>query len=298
MKRLICWGGVSGQDSFRHIMSAYHSTAQKLGVETEWVPDRTDSREALTPGSTVFTVDVFSSHIGEAKPGVNYVIHNYGDHPLTRTADPSRLLRLQVHTNDAYGEAWDAYRHFDINGPILFQPWGADLLPEEFMPPTYNRGSAARALFVGAVWSDVNADGVEMGNELTIQEVDTACAMLGLPFERRTQIPTEEMIRAMRDAALCPGFAGEWQASRNYLPCRSFKSAAYGVLPLTNVPAMLDLLQGAALRGSVYEVMQEALRMDKSRYRSLVLEAQRAISPYTYAASLAAIDRAFEEMAA
>ena len=299
MKKWVSWGGTAGTDSFRWIEGSFASTARKLGIETEWVPDRADSRDALTEGTTCFVVDRYGSHVGPARPGVRYVTHNlHAEHELmvSLAETPELHLRLQVWNIDADGKKWAQARSFNREGGVLYQPWGSDLLEEEFLPPVYNRGGAARAVFVGAVWSDIGPDGVDMGNELVTQEVEVACAQLGIPFERRTQIPTDEMIQSMREAALCPGFCGGWQVAHAYLSCRGFKSAAYGQLPLTNVPAMLDLLQGAALRGSVFEVMEEALGMARTRYANLVREAQRAIADYTYASSITAIDRAFKEM--
>lgn len=297
MRHFVAWGGTYGHDSLRWIMAAYAQTARKLGWRVDWVPDEAFSRRVITAESTVLTADRWSEHVGEAVEGARYVVHNYdGSHELCQSAAPENLLRLQVWTNDASGEDWGPYRRFDKAGSILFQPWGADLLAEEFMEPTLDPTSRV-VPFVGAVWSDVH-DGVEMGNEAVITEVREACAELKLEFRHLTQIPTEAMVRQIRAARLVPAFAGAWQVERNYIPCRVLKAAACGTLPLTNVPGCLDILGGAALHGSVGEVMQEALAMGQARYLSLVREAQRNVSKFTYRESLTAIERAFEELAA
>lgn len=296
MKKLVVWGGVHGYDSFRHIQRHYHETARKIGVESVWVDNNFANRDRITPGSTVFVPDVYNDEIGAALPGVDYVIHNFdSSHILCQTIEPERLLRLQVWTYDAFGEEWDDCRQFSKEHGILFQPWGTDLLAEEFLEPTQNMLSR-EAVFVGAVWSEPSEEG-NLGNERAIKELGDVFKRNGLGLKLLTHISDAENVAAVRNARLAPAVAGGWQVAHGYLPCRCFKNPSYGVAMFTNVPAINQLFNGAAVEApNVDELVEKMLRLKRRDYLDLVLAQQRVAARYSYRESLQAIDRAFEEM--
>lgn len=295
--RLIVWGGTTGRDSFRHIMRAFHQTASKLGIQSLWI----DDREAFGPkaGDTVIAADVTAKHLRYV-PNVDYVLHNFdsntSDLCQALEATPERLLRLQVWTNDATGEEWDTCRQFDREARTLFQPWGSDLLAEEFLEPVFQPQSRD-VTFVGAVWSDKGTDGVELGNEAVIGELQSACASRALKLRLLTHITDAENMLAVRSARLAPAFAGPWQCEKNYLPCRYFKTAAYGQLAFGNVPAAEALLGAASIAvDGVAETLDEALKLNRTRYTNLVRDQQRVVARFTYRESIAAIERALREI--
>ena len=296
--RFIVWGARDSLDSIRHVWRAYHQNALKLGVTSIWVDDRFPI--ALAPGDLVLAADVTGKNLTYARE-VSYLLHNYDNEasPLCQALaeTPERLLRLQVWTNDARGEVWDECRQFDREGRTLAMPWGSDLLAEEFLEPVFNPESR-NVIFVGAVWSD-QYQGIELGNEATIDELKLATAARNLTFVHRTHVPDSENVRLVREARLAPALAGAWQVEKSYLPCRGFKAAAYGALCVTNVPAMKRLLGAGAVEGeSVEELVDEALSLGRGRYLSLVREQQRVVAKFTYRESIEAIERAFEEIAA
>lgn len=297
--RLVLWGARDSLDSLRHIFRAFHQTAGKLGIPSVWVDDSDPATWNLATGDTVIAADVTAKHLPYLR-GVRYVLHNFsGDAPLCQALEwtPENLLRLQVWTTDATGEEWAPCRQFDLSARTLFEPWGSDLLAEEFMEPVFNPASS-EVSFVGAVWSDTH-QGVELGNEATIARLRAACMGRGLRLAHRTQISDAEMVRVTREARLAPAFAGNWQVEHGYLPCRYFKAAAYGVLAFGNVPAAERLLGPASIAQDTLEAtLDEALRLTRGPYLNLVREQQRRIAPYTYRQSIEAIDRAFEEIRA
>lgn len=297
MNRLVVWGGTEGLDSFRHIQRHYYETARKLGIDSVWVDNKAANREQITHDSVVFVPDVYGSEIGPAVPGARYVIHNFdSSHILCQTAPQNKLLRLQVWTYDAFGEEWDKCRQFARVEKVLFQPWGANLLAEEFMEPAFNPLSRI-AVFVGAVWSDVQT-GVELGNEAAIKQVADVFRSHGLGLNLLTHISDAANVEAVREARLAPAVAGGWQVDHGYLPCRCFKNASYGVAMFTNVHAINDLFRGACVAAdNVSELVEKMLQLKRGEYFDLVHEQQRVAARYTYRENLQAIDRAFEEMA-
>lgn len=293
ISRLVLWGGREGLDSFRHIHRHYHQTAGKLGIQSFWVDDVPESAQYVTPGTVVFGVDVYSKHMPYVD-GVDYVLHNFdGSHRICQLTDPSRLLRLQVYTNDATGEAWDKCRLYDREARTLFQPWGTDLLSEEFMEPAFNQFSR-EAVYVGAIWSEKSPYG-ELGNENAIYELKEALGSRGMAFKHYTHIPDTANVQMVRAARIAPAIAGGWQVSHNYLPCRAFKNASYGVVMFTNVPAVNELFRGAVVPGeSIGQLVENTLRLRRKEYEELVREQQRIAARYTYRESLISLSRALE----
>jgi hypothetical protein len=297
VNRLVVWGGRESLDSIRHVLRHYHDNARKLGIPTAWLPNEPRSAPALTKDDTILAVDVAGDHLPHV-PGARYVLHNFdGANPLCVALEdtPEKLIRLQVWTNDATGDTWDTCRQFDLGARTLFQPWGTDLLAEEFMDPVFVPESR-RVVFVGAVWSD-QYQGVELGNEATIHELTIACQQRGLVFEQRTHVPDGENVRVVRQARLAPALAGAWQVGKGYVPCRALKNVSYGALGITNVPSVQEIFGAAAVEGeSAQELVTEALGLNRSRYLNLVREQQRQVRRYTYRESIASIERAFREI--
>lgn len=281
-----------------------------MGIDSIWVDSRYP--EVPRPGDVVLAADVTSANLGYVHD-VDYVLHNFDNDasPLCWALEPTpeRLLRLQVWTRDATGEHWDTFRQFDREARTLFQPWGSDLLAEEFMPPVFN-DHAPDVVFVGAVWSE-KYEGMELGNEEVIAVLREECARRGLRFTHRTQIGQGAMVDAIRGARLAPAFAGAWQVAHGYLPCRYFKTAAYGQLAFGNVLEAEALLGHGALfsrvaaRTSDFSVaptigamLDEALALSEEEYTWAVLAQQEAIRYYTYRESIQAIQRALQEIKA
>lgn len=295
-KQLIVWGGGHNKDSLRWIMAAFHRTANKMGLTSTWIADDPGNRFLIRPGSLVIAADVWSKHIGQAIPDVDYCLHNFNsdEHELPLSVEPEHVLRLQTFTNDASGVEWEPLRRYDRDARTLFGPWGSDLLAEEFLEPVFNPASRD-AVYVGAVWADQH-QGVELGNEAMVNELRLVLADHALRFKHLTQVSDAENIAAVRVARLAPAFAGAWQVSRNYIPCRCFKNPAYGVLCVTNVPAVQALYAGCHVSGSsVPELVDAALSLRRSDYLAMTHEQQRIAAKYSYREALEAIGRALEE---
>lgn len=290
--RFVFWGFRSSLDSMRHIFRHFIRVLEVLGRETLWIEDDEANLELLRRGDLVFAVDVEGKAL-RAVPRVDYVLHNFdAGHPVWVGLHDWHFLRLQTYTTDAeqYGVAWGPVRRYDKEARTLFQPWGTDLLVEEFMEPVFN-GDAREAAFVGAVWDDGG-----LGNVAAIGELTDALASHDLGLRYLTQVSDEENVEAVRSARLAPAVAGRWQCERNYLPCRVFKSVSYGALALTNVPKFREILAGCHLQAEgIADLVDEALALSESDYLELVAAQQQMVANYTYRESLEAIGRALEE---
>lgn len=289
-KRLVCFGGKSTQHSHRHIWEAYQRTALKLGLQAAWVDDTKDGHNEIRAGDLVMCIDVWSEHLAPAVHGARYVLHNFGpEHEvLWSTLGPKQFLRLQVWTYHAHGERIGSCRYWCEENRTLQQPWGTDLLAEEFYEPAFN-STSRDAVFVGAVW---NTDG--QGNEPEIDELRAALKSNGLRFVHRTQIGAEEAITLTRAARMAPAIAGAWQVANGYLPCRVFKNVSYGQLAITNVGRFYDLFTDCSLQSeTIPELVVEAMSLKRGEWADMVLCQQKVVAQFTYRESLAAIDKVF-----
>lgn len=292
-KRFVLWGLDSGHDSFRHIHRHYHHALKKLGKETVWLADHVKSASALEAGDLVFAVDIASEHLGRPVEEVDYILHNFDISADIWDGLPEEsALRLQVYTNacERYGVEWAPGRRYDRAGRILFQPWGTDLLADEFHPPVFKPHST-EIPFVGSIW-----DGDGQGNIHAITELKQISNAHRLVFRHYQHISDFKNAFVVRNARLAPAFTGAWQIEQDYLPCRVFKNVSYGALALTQVPKFRELFGGAFTSwGSVGQIITDALGLDEQTYLDLVAAQQEIVKQYTYKESLESIERALEE---
>jgi hypothetical protein len=291
-RRMVLWGFTDSQDSFRHIHRHFAHALSRLGKEWAWLPNDPASLDLLSSGDLVFAVNVEGNHI-RALPGIDYVLHNFDSgHLVWEKMGQKQFLRLQTYTRDAerYSVGWSTARRFDAASRTLFQPWGTDLLSDEFLDPVFN-GDSRHVAFVGSIW-----DGEGQGNVRAIHKLHTAVVSHGLIFDHLFHVDDAENIAAVRSSRIAPAVAGEWQVSKSYLPCRLFKNVSYGALGITNVHKFRDILGDAFFDGTnIAETVMNALALSEADYLALVREQQQAISQYTYKESLLAIERALEE---
>lgn len=293
-KRMILWGLTDGFDSFRHIHRHFAQALDQLGALWEWMPDVPESRWKLLPGDVVFAADMASENLGLPVPGVDYLLHNMdASHPVFDGLEPERMVRLQVYTVDAdqYGEPWGDFRRYDRESRTLFQPWGTNLLPDEFYTPVFN-ADAKQTAFVGSVWDDGG-----LGNSTVFRELTRVVESHGLTVEHLYHVSDRENVDAVRRSRFAPAVAGQWQCEKNYLPCRVFKNVSYGALGVTNVPAFHRVFGDAAVvEDSIEALIDRVLRLSRDDYLELTREQQRLVADdYTYQHSLLYIEKAFQE---
>ncbi len=83
------------------------------------------------------------------------------------------------------------------------------------------------------------------------------------------------------------------------MSCRALKNVAYGALCISNVDSVKRIMGAGVLPGeSVQELVENALSLRRADYLALVAEQQRQVRRYTYREGIAAIERAFQEIAA
>lgn len=291
--KVVLWGlqGNTG-DSFQHIWRHYAHALERNRKKCYWVADKPASRGFIDPGDLVFAVDVAAHHLGAPVDGADYLLHNIlDDHPVRQGLDPERCVYLQVWTNDCAdrGESWGPARRWDSHARVLYQPWGTNLLPDEFYPPVYNP-EARSVAFVGSVW-----DGNGQGNVNEIAQLRKTVGERGLTFVHHVGVSDAYNVEVVRESRFAPAVAGAWQVENEYLPCRVYKNISYGTLGVTNVPRFHDLFGDAAVVDTdIDDLVAWTLAIGETDWMDLVAAQQEVVKDYTYRTSLEMIGRAFD----
>lgn len=293
-KKIIVWGQLSKTgDSFRYVMNHFYTTLLKLEAPVIWVDDLIDNHYLVTEGDLVIAANIAGRNL-PVKKSVFYCLHNFNRH-VYQEADDDKTLVLQVYTNDAEvgTRKWDAVTRFDKKKRTLYQPWGTNLLPWEFLKPTYARHSPL-VFWVGTLSPQSDTQ----GNYSTILELKSALTKNHLFFlSRRVSDPIQ--VRLIRWSRIAPAVAGQWQVDVNYLPCRMFKNISFGQLGITNVSRFKDLLGNSFLKGeNITQLVDRALSLPEIEFKSQILAQQESISNQTYLHKLLNIFRGLEEISA
>ena len=304
IKRIVVWGLWNKYHTNRHIHKAFYDHAKKLGYEALWVEDEKKSAAGLRPGDLVIYTQAIGKMVPEkftfedynlpVRDDILYCLHNIKD-VFKNKLNPENYINLQVYRDDLLPtgetvERWGEATYFDKKTKTLYQPWGTDLLPEEFKAPVFNENSTV--YWIGSVWNDKN----NHGNIEAISELREALKKKGLKFRQLRFIPDFLNRFFIRKSRIAPAIAGKYQVEVNYLPCRMFKNISYGQLGITNVKKFKDILGDSFIEGNtIKELISKALSLSKEEYISKVKAQQEIIKNYTYKNSLENIIRALED---
>lgn len=300
-KRLVVWGLRNKYHTHRHIHQSFYKNAKKLRMDVVWMEDDPINQKHIRPGDIIIAAEVVGKMVSEkTKPehyylpirdDVFYCLHNYKYNLFTHKLNKNRYINLQFfsdeYTFSEKADYWGPVTIFDIETQTLYQPWGTDLLKEEFKKPVFNRNKFV--FWIGSIWND----SLNRGNLEAISELQIALEKNKLKFIRLRFIPDFLNIFFIRLARLAPAIAGRHQVKVNYLPCRTFKNISYGQIGITNVPKFKELLGKYAISGdTIEELIESALALDEESYKKLVIEQQNIVSRHTYKESIANIEKA------
>lgn len=305
IKRIVIWGLRTKWHTHRFIHKAFYENAKKLGYETIWVEDEKKNQKYIKPGDLIIMADPVGKMIPEKtkfedynlvpRKDVFYCLHNVNN-VFKDKLDPDTIINLQYYYNEVPKipniEKWGPVTYFDKESRTLFQPWGTNLLAEEFKKPVFNNNSFV--FWVGSVWNDK----LNRGNINEIQGLREALSKLGLRFINLRFVPDWLNIFLIRKSRIAPAIAGKIQVDVDYLPCRMFKNISYGQLGLTNVKKFKDILGDSFVEGdSAEELIKNALSFSRDEYLNKVKSQQEIVKNYTYKEAIQNIIKAFNYQA-
>lgn len=287
-KKVVIFGLRNQRDTFRYIFSSFYLTLKKLDIPVVWVDNLISSNEIISSGDVVLAVNVAGDCL-EIKGDVKYCLHNFD----IIKYQSKNVVHLQVYTDQAISpgiEYWNTATLFDPRLRILYQPWGTNLLPWEFLPPTYSRIN--KVYWIGSVWNnELNQGNIEM-----ISDLKKALSKQNIGFIHKANVSDQRNISYIRKSRIAPAFGGGWQAEKNYLPCRVFKNISYGQLGIVNVGKFKDIFGEAFINGeTIEELVENSLSISEKDYLELTNIQQNKIQNHTYLDKIANILVAFEK---
>lgn len=301
IERLVIWGLRKRYHTHRHIHEAFYKNAKKLNIKVVWVEDEPQSQRHIKAGDLILASEVVGKMVPrKTKPedyhlpvrdDVFYCLHHYNYTLFTHKLHEKQYMNLGFYSNEAVlsneTEQWGPATIFDKKTQTLYQPWGTDLLANEFLPPVYHRNPFV--FWVGSIWNDSQ----NRGNIGAIKDLQELLKQRGLYFIHLRFLPDFLNRFFIRRGRIAPAVAGRHQVEVNYLPCRVFKNISYGQLGITNITKFKEILGDATVPGnSLSELIENALALTREEYTNKVKEQQKAIAQYTYKDALGNIARA------
>jgi hypothetical protein len=302
IKRIVIWGLKKKYHTHRHIHQTFYKNAKKLGYPTLWLEDERKSQKYIQAGDLIITADPVGKMIPEkftfeeynlpVRADVFYCLHNIKD-IFKQKLNRDNYMNLQIYEDTILNveniEKWGPVTYFNRERKTLYQPWGTDLLPEEFKTPVYNK--SCFVFWIGSVWNDA----LNRGNIEEIRELKEVLKKHKLRFIKLRFIPDFLNTFFVRLSKIAPAVAGKFQVKVNYLPCRMFKNISYGQLGITNIRRFKDILGESFIEGNtINEIVDNALSLSKEEYLNITKAQQEIIKSYTYKNALNNILRVFD----
>jgi hypothetical protein len=293
IKRIIIWGLKKRWHTHRFIHQRFFDNAKKLGYKVVWVEDEKENAKFVNPGDLVIFSEVQGRMVPEKKvfedynlpiiEGTYYCLHNVKE-IFYKNIKKKYLLHLEKYQNDFDNldgnEVWRTAVYFNLKNQTLYQPWGTNLLYYEFKKPVYNTHKFI--FWIGSIWDNA----LRQGNLRKIQEFKKILEKNNLKFIHLRFIPDFFSVFFTRLSRIAPAIVGEWQEEHDYLPCRMFQNISYGQVGFSNVKKFQDIFGEYNISGSIEEMTNKVLNLNKEEYEKLVLNQQEIVKNYTYKDSL------------
>ena len=287
--KVVIWGLRNRWHTHRFIFQAYYENLKKCGIPVVWVEDEEKNQRIIEANDIIFSASGMHGKMVPEKKSladyhlpiradVYYCLHAENDFFLQKVPF-NRSLQLKFYNNDAekYPKLYEAV-HFDSVTKTLYQPWGTDLLPEEFRAPIFRN---TRLIFwIGSVWRGKQKE----GNINRIAELWNILKKKYLLLIPLRFIPNSWNIFFIRHSRLAPAIGGDIQVRTNYLPCRMFKNISYGQLGFSNIKKFNDIFTGCSIYNENTEKMIDTvLSLHKDEYLDMVTKQQEICKRYTIA---------------
>lgn len=216
-----------------------------MGFDTHWF-DNADDVSNFNFDNVIF----FTEHQVDGKIPINktafYILQQDFDNPKY---EGCRTLKLLSYVEDCANgisynfkpdtvERLNYYTYYDKKNNALYQPWGTDLLPEEFAtePRPVNRSSSV-INYIGTVRED------NLQNMRLFREGCTSCG-ISLNFPKNVWKTARRLVE---ESIVSPDVRPQMHVDVGYVPCRIFKNISYGCIPATHSPHIRDFFWGNAL---------------------------------------------------
>jgi hypothetical protein len=285
--KIIIWGLKTKWHTHRFVFEAYYKVFKKCNIPVIWVDDEKKYQDIVEKNDLIFTASGMTGKIVPEKfslsdynvpirDDVYYCLHAEKDFFIQRIkAEKHLVLKFYSNESEKYQKIYEAV-HFDSATRTLYQPWGTDLLPEEFKKPTFNKNKFV--FWVGSIWNDKNNHG-------NLEEISAFRKILknnNLWFIHVRFIPNFINTLLVRISRLAPAIGGRRQVETNYLPDRMFKNISYGQLGFSNIEKFNNIFKDCNIYDKDMSIMTEKiLSLSKDEYINMIKKQQDICKKYT-----------------
>jgi hypothetical protein len=264
-RKVVIWGHKPFTHTHSFIHSSYYKAFKKLGYDTYWFDHKDNTCGFNFENTIFFTEDQAHMNIPLNKTSF-YILHHCN---LAKYLDNScHYINLGNYTDncrlDAGFEKLTYYSFFDRKNSTLCQPWGTDLLPDEFY---YNlipfNKSKNKIYYIGSITDD---------NREMIKTFEKACIDNKKKFINLNDVSDEKARQYIQKSYISPDIRCLHHVNIGYIPCRIFKNISYGAIPATNSLICKEFFNGVLpFAEDVYQlfaVNEEYIKNDKNREKS------------------------------
>lgn len=287
--KVVIWGLRNRWHTHRFIFQAYYENLKKCGVPVIWVEDDKKNQKYIEPNDLIFSASGMHGKMVPEKKSLNdynlpirndvyYCLHAENDFFIEKI-DKSRYIELKFYNNVAeqFEKLYETV-HIDREKKVLYQPWGTNLLPEEFGTPVFRLTKFV--FWIGSIWKGKKNE----GNVTEIQKLVGILKQRGLVLQQLRFVPNFMNKFFIRLSRIAPAIGGQIQVETNYLPCRMYKNISYGQLGFSNIKKFNDVFKDACIYDEDMSVtVDKVLALGKEEYISLVRKQQEICKKYTIA---------------
>lgn len=290
--KVVIWGLRKKWHTHRFIFQAYYRVLKKTKIPVIWVEDEKRSVKLIEKNDLIISASGAYGKMVPEKKNINdynlpirddvyYCLHGENDF-FKEKLNKEKVLELYYYSNEA--EAYDKveeFVYFDSKNKHLYQPWGTDLLPNEFKKPVYNKSKFV--FWIGSIWNDKN----NHGNVSEVKKLINICKKKKLKFIQVRFVPNFINKLLVRRSRIAPAIGGKRQVEINYLPCRMFKNISYGQLGFSNIKKFNNLFKNCNIYNeNMEEMVEEVLSLSKNDYIKMIERQQEICKNYTIAHNL------------
>lgn len=287
--KVVIWGFRTKWHTHRFIFQAYYENLKKCGIPVVWVDDEVKSRSIIEPNDLILSASGMHGKMVPEKKSLDdyalpirndvfYCLHAENDY-FAEKIDFNRSIKLKFYSNEAkqYPEIYTAV-HFDDKTRTLYQPWGTNLLPDEFKKPIFCRNKFV--FWIGSIWKGKQGE----GNISEIAKLRNILKSYKLKLIPVRFVPNFINVFLVRHSRLAPAIGGLIQVKTNYLPCRMFKNISYGQLAFSNIDKFNDIFKDCNIyNNDMEQIINEVLSLKKEAYLDLIKKQQAICKKYTVA---------------
>ena len=221
----VVWGLKKQYSTHTHIHEGFYRALKFMGKQVLWMDPR-DSRDSIDFSNTIFLTSGRVLDHDKANPIPKRKDCFYA------ACDGTEILPKILSGYDYMD--WGVNPAPSITESIPTILWATDLLPPEIeanKPDRVFRENSKVVHWVGTVWGL---------NDTYLAKFAQPCGENGISFKvegaGQGPVSIEENVRLIRESYMAPAITGEYQTTRNYVPCRIYKNISYGQYGVVNSP--------------------------------------------------------------